>query len=161
MSFIERMHSNLEAAADRPLMIEVHGQSLVEFSGRALKDMVARARGYLASRGIRPGDRVALIAHNSARWAAADLAGLGAGAIVVPMYDRQAPNELAGMLQNCEASLVLVDTDKLKAALEEAWPGHCPIVLFDELFAHAPRPARSAAAQRAELWAIRATRSPG
>jgi long-chain acyl-CoA synthetase len=138
MSFIEKMYANLGSAEARPLIIEVHGPKLVEVAGRELKDLVARARGFLATNGVTPGDRVALIAHNSARWAAADLAILGAGAIVVPMYDRQAPNELAGMLENCETKLVLVDTPKLKAALEEAWPKHSAIALFEEVFTHAP-----------------------
>jgi long-chain acyl-CoA synthetase len=137
MNFIDQMHANLDAAGTRPLIVEVHGDRLVEIKGAELKAMVESARGFLSARGISPGERVALIAHNSARWAAADLAGLGAGAIVVPMYDRQAPNELAGMLQNCEAKLVIVEHAELKQAIEAAWPAHCELVTFDVLFAHA------------------------
>jgi long-chain acyl-CoA synthetase len=151
MSFIDTMHQNLDKAAQRALIVEVRGDKLVEVRGAELKQRVAAARGCLAAHGVGPGDRLALIAHNSARWAAADLAGLGAGCIVVPMYDRQAANELAGMLQNCGAKLVLVDTPKLKAEIEAAWTGHSPVITFDELFAHAPgdvtpvaRPARDA-----------------
>lgn len=138
MSFLEQMHDSIEQAGDRPLLIEVRGKSLVETSGRALKQLVASARGLLDARGVKPGDRVALIAHNSTRWGAADLAILAAGAICVPMYDRQAVRELSGMLDNCEAALVLVDTDKLKRELESVWQSNGRIVLFDELFAHAP-----------------------
>lgn len=138
MNFIEQMHANLDVAANKPLLIEVAGKSLREHPGAALKKWVEAARGYLTSQGVGPGDRVGLVAHNSARWAAADLAILGAGAIVVPLYDRQAENELAGMLQNCEAKLVVVENDKLKTALEQAWPGHCHIATFEEVFAHAP-----------------------
>lgn len=138
MSFIATMLENLDRAAQRPLIVEVHGERLVETTGAALKQLVCAARGYLASAEVAPGDRVALIAHNSARWAAADLAILGAGAIAVPMYDRQAPAELSGMLDNCGAKLVLVDTPALKAAIEGAWPDRAPVVTFDELFAHAP-----------------------
>ncbi|HEX6239607.1 MAG TPA: AMP-binding protein, partial [Polyangiales bacterium] len=138
MSFIDTMHRNLDAAAQRALMIEVRGDRLDEVSGAKLKQWVAAARGYLAAHGVGAGERLALSAHNSARWAAADLAGLGAGCIVVPMYDRQAPNELAGMLQNCGAKLVVVDTPKLKGEIEAAWQGHSPVVTLDELFAHAP-----------------------
>jgi long-chain acyl-CoA synthetase len=54
------------------------------------------------------------------------------------MYDRQAPRELAGMLDNCEAKLVLVDTPKLKGELEAAWQANDRVVTFDEVFAHAP-----------------------
>jgi len=137
MNFIERMHENLDLAGDKPLLIEVKGKQLVETSGAALKQLVLAARGLLAARGIQAGDRVGLIAHNSARWAAADLAILGSGAICVPMYDRQAVSELAGMLSNCDAALVLVDTDKLKGELAEVWIAE-RIVTFAEVFAHAP-----------------------
>ncbi|MDB4974422.1 MAG: Long-chain-fatty-acid--CoA ligase [Myxococcaceae bacterium] len=136
MSFIETMHKSLDTAGEQPLIIEVHGKDLVETSGNKLKQLVLSARGLLAARNVEPGDRVALIAHNSARWAAADLAILGAGAICVPMYDRQAPRELAGMLDNCEAKLVLVDTDKLKGELEAAWEHRGRVVTFDEVFSH-------------------------
>jgi len=148
MSFIDKMYESLDGAGDGPLLIEVHGKKLVETSGAGLKQLVLAARGLLSARDVVPGDRVALIAHNSARWAAADLAILGAGAICVPMYDRQAPRELAGMLDNCEAKLVLVDTDKLKGELLAAWPEagdrveargasarERKIVTFDEVFA--------------------------
>ncbi len=138
MSFIETMVQNLDAASDRPLLIEIQGKQKVPTSGAELKQKMQRARGFLQSRGVEPGCRVALIAHNSARWAAADLAILSAGAIVVPMYDRQAPEELSGMLKNCECRVVLVDTKELKAQLEQAWPEHVEIALFDDVFAHAP-----------------------
>jgi long-chain acyl-CoA synthetase len=138
MSFIAQMHQNLDAAAQRALIVEVQGERLVEINGASLKKWVEAARGLFSARGVVPGDRVALIAHNSARWAAADLAALGAGSIVVPMYDRQAPNELAGMLDNCAPKLVIVEHDKLKQEIEAAWPKHCEVVTFEALFAHAP-----------------------
>lgn len=138
MSFIDQMFGSLDRAAHKPLIVEVQGTKLVETSGGELKELTARARGYLTAQGVEAGDRVALIAHNSARWAAADLAILGAGAIVVPMYDRQAPNELAGMLENCGAKLVLVDTQKLRSEIEAAWAGHSTVASFETVFAHAP-----------------------
>jgi long-chain acyl-CoA synthetase len=137
MSFIDTIYKNLNTLGDKPLVVEIDGARALQTSASALKDLVSRARGFLASRGVTAGDPIALIAHNGARWAASDVAILGAGAIVVPMYDRQAPEELAGMLKNCEAKLVLVDTDKLKQALVQAGVS-ASVVLFEEVFAHAP-----------------------
>jgi long-chain acyl-CoA synthetase len=135
MSFVEKMYQSMDDVGERPLLIEVRGKQLVETSGSALKRLVASARGLLEARQVQPGDRVALIAHNSARWGAADLAILGAGAICVPMYERQAVSELASMLDNCEAKLVLVDTDKLKGELEAVWRADGRVVTFEQLFA--------------------------
>jgi long-chain acyl-CoA synthetase len=134
MNFIETMYANLDVAGDKPLIIEVHGKKLRETSGSKLKQLVEYARGLLAARNVEPGDRVALIGHNGARWAAADLAILGAGAICVPMYDRQLRSELAGMLDDAEVKLVLVDKPELKRELEDAWPARGRIVTFDEAF---------------------------
>ena len=138
MNFIDAMHRALDQASSRPLLVEVHGTRLVETSGVQLKDLVQRARGFLASRGVAPSDRVGLIAHNSAKWAACDLAVLGAGAICVPLYDRQAASELAGMLSDCAPKVVLVETPTLRQQLSEAWPDHVEIASFEEVFAHAP-----------------------
>jgi len=135
MSFIEQMHQSLQAAGHRPLIVEVQGSRLVEVQGRELAELVGRARSFLSAAGVAPGDRVGLIAHNSARWAAADLAILGAGAIVVPMYDRQAVAELRGMLENCETGLVLVGTEELKRELTAGWQNAVRVAVLDEVFA--------------------------
>jgi long-chain acyl-CoA synthetase len=138
MTFIQDMHRSLKTAEGRPLLVEVQGSRLVETTGRELEGLVARVRGFLAAAGVKAGDRVGLIAHNSAKWAAADLGMLGAGAIVVPMYDRQAPAELRGMLENCETELVVVENDKLKGELLSGWDKPPRVATFDEVFAAAP-----------------------
>ena len=55
---------------------------------------VAQARSFLRSRGLKKGDRCALLAHNGIDWVALDLAIMAEGLIVVPLYARQAPAEL-------------------------------------------------------------------
>jgi long-chain acyl-CoA synthetase len=137
MSFIDTMYRKLDEGGNAPAIIEMRGKQPIPTSAAQLKQLTARVRGYLESRKIQAGDRVALIAHNGARWAAADLAILGAGAICVPMYDRQAAEELAGMLANAEVSLVLVDSAKLKGSLEGAGVAGDKIALFDQVFEHA------------------------
>jgi long-chain acyl-CoA synthetase len=136
MSFIDTMYRKLDEVGDGPAIIEMRKKQPIPTSARQLKQLTARVRGYLESKKVQPGDRVALIAHNGARWAAADLAILGAGAICVPMYDRQAAEELAGMLANAEVALVLVDSQKLKSALEAAGVPGQQITLFDDAFEH-------------------------
>jgi len=143
MSFIDTLYENMERAGSRPLLIEIRGGQKVPTSGAELKQLTARVRGFLDDRKVAPGDRVALIAHNAVRWAACDLAILGAGAIVVPMYDRQAPSELVGMLKNCECKLVLADTAQLAKELTDAFVAagttELPeIAIFETIFAHAP-----------------------
>lgn len=143
MSFIDTLYANMDRVGDEPLLIEIRGSNKVATSGKALRKLTAQVRGFLSSRAVAHGDRVALIAHNSARWAACDLAILGAGAIVVPMYDRQAPSELVGMLKNCECKLVLCETqklaDELSAAFNAAGITDAPeLSVFESVFAATP-----------------------
>jgi long-chain acyl-CoA synthetase len=144
MSFVDVILERARAAGSRPVLYEVRGQELVARSGRELGDEVARARGFLRARGVRPGERVALLGPNSARWVALDLAVLAEGAICVPLYARQAPAELAGMLRDCDPVLLLADGDALAHAIGEAWPERARIAryadaLAGEAFAGEPR----------------------
>jgi HIP---CoA ligase len=69
---------------------------------------VARA---LTASGVRPGDRVALWAPNSARWIAASFGVYAAGAVLVPVNTRFKGMEAAHVLGRSGASLLLASTD--------------------------------------------------
>lgn len=137
-NFLEVMHAAVTAVGERDLLTELHGSTRVPSSAAAVMKLVAHARGALRRAGVVAGDRVALLAPNSARWVAADLAILFEGAIVVPLYSRQDPRELAVMVRDCAPVLVLADGPELAAALRGAWPEHCPIEEFSAVFAAAP-----------------------
>jgi hypothetical protein len=49
---------------------------------------------------VQPGDRCALLAHNSMQWVAMDLAAMAEGLTVVPLYARQSPAELVAMMKD-------------------------------------------------------------
>ena len=132
MNFLATIFAATQAAADRELVIEIHGKSKQPTTGAKLLEHVAHLRGFLRGAGVKPGDRVALLAPNSSLWVAADLAVLAEGAIVVPLYSRQDPNELAVMTRDCSPVLVLASDDTLATSLRNAWPEHCRIALFSE-----------------------------
>lgn len=138
MSFHETIFAALSKAGDTEALIEIHGKEKRPVSARSVLGLVARARGALRRAGVKPGDRVALLAPNSAKWVAADLAILFEGAIVVPLYSRQDPKELAVMTRDCAPVLVLAEGPALADALRAAWPDACPIALFADVFAADP-----------------------
>lgn len=138
MNFLETIFAATKAAASQQLVIEIHGAQQRPTTGAQLLELVARARGCLQAAGVKPGDRVALLAPNSSRWVAADLAILAEGAITVPLYSRQDPKELAVMTADSTPALVLASDAALGDALAAAWPAHTRIVHFDELFAAEP-----------------------
>lgn len=135
MNFLDTILASARRVGDRPLTIEIHDKEQRPTTGNQLLALTAKARGHLRASGVKPGDRVALLAPNSSRWVAADLAILAEGAIVVPLYSRQDPRELAVMVRDCAPTLVLASDRTLADALASAWPDHCPIALFDVAFA--------------------------
>lgn len=138
MNFLDTILTHTRRVGDAPLTVEIHGDQQRPTTGNELLALVARARGHLRASGVKPGDRVALLAPNSSRWVAADLAILAEGAIVVPLYSRQDPRELAVMVRDCAPALVLASDAALADALVAAWPEHAPIALFDAAFSAEP-----------------------
>ena len=99
MSFLDQIFARLDTAADEALLTELRDAGPIEVNGRELRDLIAQARAFLTSRGLRKGDRCALLASNGIRWVAMDLAIMAEGLIVVPLYSRQAPGELVAMMK--------------------------------------------------------------
>jgi len=131
-NFLETIFIQLQRSADRVVLREVRGTQIVSETGRELLERVQRARAFLRSRGVQPGDRCALLGSNSISWIACDLAIMAEKAIVVPLYSRQAAADLAGMLQDCRPRLLLVGDEALGAAVADAWTSAPPRVLFDD-----------------------------
>jgi acyl-CoA synthetase (AMP-forming)/AMP-acid ligase II len=80
----------------------------VERTHRALHERAARVAGALAARGVRAGDRVALLLHNDLEFPETLLACLRLGAIAVPINFRLTRAEIDYIRADCGAA-VLVD----------------------------------------------------
>ena len=96
--------------------------------------MVQQARQFLAARGLKKGDRCALLAPNSIRWVALDLAMMAEGIIVVPLYARQAPAELVAMMQGCYAARGFSAPTRQWRRKSKAWPAAPHISLLESVF---------------------------
>jgi long-chain acyl-CoA synthetase len=68
----------------------------------------AIAQGLIAT-GIAPGDRVAILSNTRPEWTYADLGILCAGAVVVPVYQTNAPEECRYVLEHSGARLVFCE----------------------------------------------------
>jgi long-chain acyl-CoA synthetase len=135
MNFLESILRRLAAAPNRAILQETREGQFTSATGGEILALVRAARGFLAGAGLRKGDRCVLLAHNSIRWVAVDLAMMAEGIIVVPLYARQAPAELAAMIKDCSASLVCCGDAPLRDAIAQAWPDAPRRALFDEVFA--------------------------
>jgi long-chain acyl-CoA synthetase len=134
MNFLESIFDRLRHSTDRPVLQQVDQGKLLSSSGRQVLGLVHSARSVLLGAGLKKGDRCALLAANEVRWAAVDLAAIAEGIIVVPLYSRQAPKELAGMMKDCTPSLVVCGDAALRDGVAQIWPQMPRAVLLEEIF---------------------------
>jgi long-chain acyl-CoA synthetase len=131
-NFLENIFANLGRAADRVVLREFRGEEFVSITGKQLLEQVANARAFVRQSGLKAGDRCALLGPNSIQWAVIDLALMAEGLIVVPLYWRQEPAELAVMMRDSGARLLFVAEAALGQGIAESWPEAPRQVSFSE-----------------------------
>src|ERR1700681_5122211 len=151
MNFLENIFLNLQEAAGRVVLAEANAGGGRTATGSDLLGHIAAARAFLRASGLTKGDRCALVAPNSIRWAALDLAIIAEGFLAVPMYARQAAGELAAMLRDAGPGLICCGDAALRDAIAAEWPDAPSMALFDDIFAPANQPAQSAPGSLAAL----------
>jgi long-chain acyl-CoA synthetase len=134
MTFLETIFERLQQAASAPVIREVRDGKVISATGGELLALVQQARAFLVARGLKKGDRCALLAPNSIRWAALDLAMMAEGIIVVPLYSRQAPAELIAMMKDSTPARVCCADAVIAAEIQKLWPGGPKISLLESVF---------------------------
>src|ERR1700756_5527761 len=134
MPFVGDIFSQLKAAPDIRILQEIRNGQITGATGPELLEFVRKARTFLASKGLKKGDRCSILAPNSIRWIALDLAAMAEGLIVVPLYFRQSPVELVAMMKDSTPALVCCGDATLRDGIQQAWPQGPPLQLFDEVF---------------------------
>ena len=136
-NFLEDIFAQLRRSAARVVLQEIHGDRLESATGKELLEQVRQVRAYLRTCGLQLGDRCALLAPNSIRWAAFDLALMAEGMIVMPLYARQASADLVAMMRDCQPRFLFASDAELADTTIRDWPadGVRPPqrVLFDEV----------------------------
>jgi long-chain acyl-CoA synthetase len=139
MNFLINIFQHLNQTPAREVLREVRDGQFVTITCAELRAQIRAARAFIRQSGLQKGDRCGLLAPNSIRWAALDLALMAEGITVVPLYSRQAPNELVTMLKDCGAAMVCCGDEALRDGIAQNWPDNAPpLKLFDEIFAATP-----------------------
>ena len=106
------LHRRAAAHPDRPALLAPGATwSFAEISRRA-----AALAARLAALGLRPGDRLAVLAANCADYAALVHAAPRCGAVLVPLNTRLSASELAFQVADSSAALLLADAPHLGLA---------------------------------------------
>ncbi len=108
------MNDRLIEAISESIAANWNRDALTDFQGKTATygELAARiARMHLLFRavGLKPGDRVALCAKNSAEWASTFLGALTYGAVVVPLLHEFQPGNIAHLVTHSEARLLFTE----------------------------------------------------
>ncbi len=107
------------AAPDKALYRHFDDERWRDVTAGELAALVGRWQAVLAALGLTAGDRIALCLKNGVNWVALDLAALGLGLVVVPLYVEDNPDNVVWCVADAEASLLVVDNSKMADALRK------------------------------------------
>ncbi len=130
---------------DLPALIQWKG---VVYSFSDVGKRAGALGALLRSRGIRPGDRIALVSENKPEWGIFYLAVTGMGAVIVPILPDFSAAEIAGILTHADVSAVCV-SEALQTKVQSAAPD-APVLQLDKLFSDMLIPEPSAEFDAAE-----------
>ncbi len=130
-------------------MIRSHwdGQALSDFRGESFTfgEMAARIEKFhilFEAAGIRKGDKIAVCARNSARWAVSFLASNTYEAVTVPILADFHPESINSLVDHSESRLLFTDTDlwnKLDPAKMPLLEGAVSVNDFSLLYSRGPK----------------------
>ena len=81
-----------------------------DYSWQAIQREVARWQHSLKRDGLAPEDRVAVMLRNCIAWVIYDQAAMGLGAALVPLYTQDRPDNVAYILQDSGAKILLLES---------------------------------------------------
>ncbi len=84
-----------------------------------MERIIARWQAALKRETLLPGDRVAIMLRNSTTWVALDQAAMGLGLVVVPLYTQDRPDNVAYIIENSGAKLLLFEKPEQWAAFAD------------------------------------------
>ena len=111
------------------LSLKVKGEWL-HIPGDAIIRRVRAVALGLSALGVKKGDRVALLSENRPDWSVVDIAILSLGAVNVPIYTTQAPEQVRYILEDSGARVLFVSGKKV---YRHARPGIEPVETLDRV----------------------------
>ncbi|MDQ2962887.1 MAG: AMP-binding protein [Pseudomonadota bacterium] len=118
------------SAPDKVLYRHFFGGDWRDVTVGEIAALIGRWQAALAVRGLAAGDRVAVCLKNGVDWIGLDLAALGLGLVVVPLYVDDNPESIAWCIANAEARLLVVETTKIATALKSIGSALPPIYVL-------------------------------
>jgi long-chain acyl-CoA synthetase len=112
-----------------------------QYTYRDLRELATRAGAFLASEGVKPGDRVILLSHNAPEWGMTYFGVLKAGATCIPVDPESSTDEIVTFARAGGASGLVLSEEMyerhadLAERLAQSGMAETRIWRFDEVFA--------------------------
>jgi long-chain acyl-CoA synthetase len=97
-----------------------HRCEWLQLTWQEMEHEIARWQSAMAREGLQPGDRVAIMLKNSPQWVVFDQAAVGMGLVTVPLYVADRPENVAHVLEDSGAKVLLIDNATHWHPLHEA-----------------------------------------
>ncbi len=129
--------NRVEQYGDKPLVSFKNKQGLWEdLSWNQMNEKVRNVGYFLLSKGVKPGEKIALFSPNRYEWWIADMAILSIGAVNVPIYATNSSEECRYIIDNSDTIMCFAGTnehlDKILAAKPKL-PNLKDLIIFDDL----------------------------
>jgi len=126
-----RIEKTPDAVAYR--QFDAERQAWKSYTWREVGALAGRWQQALAQENLAPGERVAVCLSNSVAWVCFDQAALSLGLVVVPLYPTDSPGNIAYILGDCGAKLLLDGGEQwaLLEPLREKFPALQRVLCLD------------------------------
>ena len=104
----EMLNKNAEVFSDKPIYQEVHGGEYIPLLWRQFQKEVTAIQNNLIKKGLRPGDRVAILSPNRKEMLELELAVMSMGAAAAPIFAGYPPITADFLANFCEPKFVAV-----------------------------------------------------
>jgi long-chain acyl-CoA synthetase len=118
------------ATPDKALYRHYERDRWTDVTVAEIASLVGRWQAALNALGFAAGDRIGVCLRNGVNWVALDLAALGLGLAVVPLYVDDNPDNAAWCAANAEAKLLVVENAKMALALANTGAALPPVYVL-------------------------------
>ncbi len=127
---MQQLAENVANHPNKPYLHQPHNQVWRTLTWADVDDQARRIAAALLAQGLEPGDRVGILAKNSAEWFIVDFAIMMAGLVSVPIYSTAGVSTIQHVLSHSEAKAIFVGKLDNTAAAQEALPDDLLTITF-------------------------------
>ena len=117
--YLEILRESMLAKWDKQAVSDYKGK---DFTFADIATQIVRLHEVFEAVGVKPGDKIALSAKNSAHWAIAFFASVTYRAVAVPLLHEFLPEQTAGLVDHSESVVLFTESKNWEAMPKEAMP---------------------------------------